>query len=269
MVITETPQETITPRSPFSDSDRDAAVRRGLELMLVRENPWRLTGRVEERIERMLESHDRCGHDAFYRAFEHQCHAPSYQWAFLPCHATGHERCCWSHAVYELQKQWGDNFWRHYGSQPMALVEFRATGLGPRQLRKSVSSTLKSRPLRRLLSQTIGYLTPTADGYVWRQLCRLTDLDLLSEAQRAWEELVGEGASVTSLPVQRYPNARNIAAELRCQAEQALPLLVDSGSLEPQQALHWMAEELGRNRVVFGPGFRKLPPSPEPEQDAA
>jgi hypothetical protein len=127
---------------------------------------------------------------------------------------------------------------------------------------------LKRRSLQPLLGQTIGYLTPDAEGYVWRQLVRFLDLDRLSAAQRAWRELTGPEVSVAIIPIDSHADTLQVAAELRCQAEQTLPLLVASGSVEPAKALVWLEEELRCNRVVFGPGFRQVSFSEDQGEDA-
>lgn len=244
----------IAPRGTTKDPGRAEAVPRGLERMLHLGSDWEPEGRVEAHLRRRHDAFARCGRDAFYQPFEHRPHGPTFQWGYGPCRAPAHENCAWWHAIYDLSK-WEGDFRQHYGGQPLAVVEFRGTGLAPAQLRSLLSLMLKRRPLQCLLGRTMGYLTAGAEGYVWRQLIRFLDLDLLSAAETAWRELAGDEASVVTIPVSPA-DLLELAAELRCQAEQELPLLVADGSIEPHIGRDLLEAELSVNRIVFGPGFR-------------
>lgn len=266
----------IIPRGPEENPERAEAAEKGLQMLLEAawgaENDWIP---LEPEIDRVItflhnvrEGWGRCGRAIFYRRFVHKLHGDSYQPLPAPCHEPGHERCAWHHAKYDLQK-WRTNFDHRYGSEPLAVLKFDAPGYGPRALRDVVGRFKGRRLLRQLLGGTIGVLTPTATGAAYLVLVRKKDVSLLPWAERIWKELVPDGF-VKTLTVAANAKPLEVAAELRCQAEQSLFLLVASGELSPQAGLNWLAEALGMggrpaiNRVVFGPGFRSLPKQIDP-----
>jgi hypothetical protein len=245
----------LKPRGKEKSLEREAAVERGLLAIFDSRPEWVLDGRVHSHIHHLLEAYRRCGKDVFSRPFEHKLHGYSYQWSYLSCHGRGHKNCAWWSATHDWDT-WSRQFDDCYGSEPLAVLKLHAPGSGPKAMRWLVGKLFKRRPLQPVLGRTIGFLMPGADGYSLRQLVRLCDLHLAPEVKAIWEEIAGENASIEVIAVEAWTIARELAAELRCQAEQAIPLLVDAGKLEAKVGLGYMEEELKVNHVVFGPGFR-------------
>jgi len=266
------PPPDIVPRGPGWDPKRAEAAEKGLEMLLeAAQGPsdWVVLepgmARVLTFLGNVREGWRRCGRAVYYRRFTHKLHGDSYQPEPAPCHEPGHERCSWHHAKYDLQK-WQANFDYYYGSEPLAVLKCDAPGYGPRALRDVVGRFKARRPLRQLLRGTVGVLVPTTTGGAYLVLVRKKDLVLLPRAEQIWKQIIPDG-SLQLLTVDPSARPLEVAAELRCQAEQAIFLLVASGELDPQAGLNWLCEALGLgrrptiNRIVFGVGFQKVPPS--------
>jgi len=115
----------------------------------------------------------------------------------------------------------------------------------------------------------VAFVAVGVGGWEVFLLVRRDDLDGVPQLQAIWADLT-EGSTVEEVAVSDE-TAFEVACELRAWAEQSLPLLVGLGLIDPLLGLKMRAEELGErdgqaggghfNRIRFGPGFQKAPPS--------
>ncbi|MCP4612800.1 MAG: hypothetical protein GY845_29245 [Planctomycetes bacterium] len=247
--------QPLKPRYENHDCDRDEAIKLGFEAMLEAASSF-TPERVADRIRRLVGGYDRCMKDAYSQVFEHKCGKTSAQWTYLPCHEPGCEYCSWQNAINHLNK-WSPSFLSNYERNRLMIIKFTAENAGHQDIRKRISRMMKSRPVQRSLRNTIGYIVATPDGYSLQQIIRFGALVGFADVKRIWLEIAGEGADAEFVLVDHQATAQELAAELRCQSEQAIPLLVDANAIDPSRGLELVGEELEVNRIVFGPGFRQ------------
>lgn len=266
------PKGKILLRRGVSNPLRDQLVREGVRRVLEADdsNPWTCESREEARarasLERVLGSYDHCGKAPHRLPHVTDCGAVILKPSLAPCNELAHERCLWFQARRDLAK-WAKRVEYHLAG-PVAVLRLTGPGLTLRELGEKVRELFRRSEVERLFARTVGYLSFGRQGRELLQLVRRSDLDLLPAAREAWSELV-PGGEIEEVEVDDLSSAFDLLCELRCIAEQSLFILVATGQLDPHAALKARAEELKargskggghKNRIVFGPGFKKRPP---------
>lgn len=215
---------------------------------------------TEKSLRRLPESWERCGTRFWYQQIEHQTPKGNVEESrptSNPCNTRGCPRCGEYHGSRELRK-WESALRLAYPShETLLIVHMTLPALNPAKARDIVNRLHRRRSIRRSLKNTMGFMSLEEGGCEYAFLFTESALVAhLGTVESLWEEMVPGG----EIWVESAPSSDPLesAVELRLLAERAPFQMVALGIMEPSEAMDAMRSEWGRNRIVFGPGFRSL-----------
>jgi hypothetical protein len=197
---------------------------------------------------------------------------------------------CWFHRVGVDLATHRDRLDVAYGDGYRMLRLDAPTGWGPEKTRDVLDRMLRRRTVKPDLKPFVGTWLPViVDDEVRCSITLIVPTDFPTDIVGGlWSELTGGKAIVMDQPMYEVDAATMefyrvigdfdaLAAEgewdphpvrasttlhdLKVAADQAIPLLVTSGHLDPATAATWMIEETNRRKLKYGGGFQDVAPA--------
>ena len=245
--IEELPEGTIESRKAGYKRDRDQLVHGGLWLMYRSDSDENIR-RISQEVMNAIDGVDRCMVRAAYQRYVgEQCRSDvAKAVASIPCKGLGHERCVWQHLESTWKRDRGakvegnfvnlEKLVNHaYGEARINVLWLGATTDNYRAFNDWQTLLYKRRPIAQELAWT--FSAPQATAYGWKTGLMLTETADAEAIAATWREIAGEQAVVDMQPTDPKATPAEIGLELVCQGKQAIPILVATGELTPEEGL--------------------------------